>query len=70
MHSSIAIAQTTEFTYQGGLLDASLSANAIYDFEFRVFAVETGRRGESLFKLPPALAGGWQSNQEALAEQK
>ena len=33
-------AQTTEFTYQGRLLDGSLPANASYDLEFRLFNSE------------------------------
>ncbi len=40
--AGIAWAQTTEFTYQGRLLDGALPANAGYDFEFRLFALETG----------------------------
>ncbi|MGH9944834.1 MAG: hypothetical protein ACRD9R_20995 [Pyrinomonadaceae bacterium] len=32
-----ALAQTTTFTYQGRLTDASLVANGSYDFEFRLF---------------------------------
>src|SRR5687767_6812439 len=35
-------AQTTEFTYQGRLLDGPLPATANYDFEFRLFDAETG----------------------------
>ena len=37
-----AIAQTTEFTYQGRLVDGASPADASYDFEFRLFAVDTG----------------------------
>jgi len=40
--ASASFAQTTEFTYQGRLLDGALPANANYDFEFRLFAVNTG----------------------------
>jgi hypothetical protein len=36
-----ASAQTTEFTYQGKLTDSAGTA-ASYDFEFRLFSVETG----------------------------
>lgn len=32
-----AMAQTTEFTYQGRLLDSSLPATGSYDFEFKLF---------------------------------
>ncbi|MGH9948011.1 MAG: tail fiber domain-containing protein [Pyrinomonadaceae bacterium] len=35
-------AQTTEFTYQGRLIDGALPANADYDLEFRLFDVDTG----------------------------
>jgi hypothetical protein len=35
-------AQTTEFSYQGRLLDGAAPANANYDFEFHLFGVETG----------------------------
>jgi len=35
-------AQSTEFTYQGSLKDGANPANANYDFEFRLFAVDTG----------------------------
>ncbi len=38
---SFASAQTTEFTYQGRLDDSAGNA-AGYDFEFRLFSVETG----------------------------
>lgn len=34
-------AQTTEFTYQGRLLDGSLPPTANYDLEFRLFSAET-----------------------------
>ena len=36
------VAQTTEFTYQGKLVDGGTAANASYDFEFRLFATDTG----------------------------
>ena len=35
--ASVAPAQTTEFSYQGFLSDASASANGNFDFEFRLF---------------------------------
>jgi len=35
-------AQTTEFTYQGRLLDGAMAPTASYDFEFRLFSVESG----------------------------
>ena len=38
----VASAQTTEFTYQGSLKDGANVANGNYDFEFRLFAVDTG----------------------------
>ena len=40
--TSTASAQTTEFTYQGRLVDGSMPANASYDFEFKLFEDETG----------------------------
>ncbi len=42
MAMSSVEAQTTEFTYQGRLVDGSLPANTPQDFEFRLFAAETG----------------------------
>ncbi len=38
----IATAQTTQFTYQGRLLDGSLPANAAYDLEFALFDAGSG----------------------------
>lgn len=35
-------AQTTEFTYQGRLINGGLPASVPHDFEFRLFATETG----------------------------
>jgi hypothetical protein len=40
--ANFAFAQTTEFTYQGRLVDGAMPANASYDFEFKLFDVETG----------------------------
>ncbi len=40
--SAAAEAQTTEFTYQGRLVDGSLPADVPHDFEFRLFDAETG----------------------------
>ena len=40
--ASAAKAQTTEFTYQGRLVDGSLPANSNYDFEFRLLAADSG----------------------------
>ncbi|MBA3352649.1 MAG: hypothetical protein H0U23_09535 [Blastocatellia bacterium] len=40
--ANVVSAQTTEFTYQGRLVDGALPANASYDFEFRLFDVDTG----------------------------
>lgn len=39
---STAFAQSTEFTYQGKLNDGATPANTNYDFEFRLFSVDTG----------------------------
>jgi len=38
---SLTSAQTTDFTYQGNLVDNAIPANGNYDFEFRLFAVST-----------------------------
>lgn len=38
----MAAAQTTEFTYQGRLLNNNLPPTAVFDFEFRLFNAETG----------------------------
>jgi len=38
--ANFAFAQTTEFTYQGRLVDGSLPANTPHDFEFRLFTVK------------------------------
>src|ERR1044072_3377264 len=54
-----SIAQTTTFTYQGKLTDSALAANGNYDFEFRLFAVDTG--GTALATVPRlgvVVAGG------------
>src|SRR5215203_4050908 len=40
--ATLIFAQTTEFTYQGKLVDNSIPANANYDFEFRLFSIEAG----------------------------
>jgi len=40
--SSVALAQTTEFTYQGTLKDNGNPANANYDFEFALFDAPSG----------------------------
>lgn len=40
--SSLALAGTTAFFYQGRLLDGTAPATGIYDFQFRLFAAETG----------------------------
>jgi hypothetical protein len=37
-----ALGQTTAFTYQGRLLDTNLPATGSYDFEFGLFATESG----------------------------
>ena len=39
--ATLALAQSTEFTYQGNLVENSIPANGNYDFEFRLFAVST-----------------------------
>ena len=45
-----AAAQSTEFTFQGRLTEGSLPATAIYDFEFRLFAAESG--GSAIGTVP------------------
>jgi Chaperone of endosialidase len=40
--ASMALGQTTEFTYQGQLRDASLPANGLFDLELRLFDVPSG----------------------------
>ncbi len=42
--ASLAIAQTTSFTYQGRLNDGNSAANGKYDFEFKLFDAEQGGR--------------------------
>ena len=39
---NLTSAQTTEFTYQGRLLDASTPANGTYDLEFKLYDVVIG----------------------------
>lgn len=39
--ADLAFAQTTEFTYQGRLVDGTVPANSNYDFEFRLCASES-----------------------------
>jgi hypothetical protein len=41
LSANFSFSQTTEFTYQGRLLDNSLPPTAAYDFEFRLFSVQT-----------------------------
>ncbi|HMM80418.1 MAG TPA: tail fiber domain-containing protein [Pyrinomonadaceae bacterium] len=38
----VASAQTTEFTYQGKMLDTGLAPTALYDLEFKLFDAATG----------------------------
>ncbi|MBS1797392.1 MAG: tail fiber domain-containing protein [Acidobacteria bacterium] len=40
--AGIVQGQTTEFTYQGRLTDGAVAPTAVYDFEFRLFANDTG----------------------------
>lgn len=37
-----SLGQTTEFTYQGRLLEGLIPANAVYDFDFSLFDAESG----------------------------
>ncbi len=56
--ASASFAQTTEFTYQGNLSDTGTPA-ANYDFEFRLFDVETGGAAlTSQQKSSVAVSGG------------
>lgn len=58
--SSVAQAQTTQFTYQGRLTDSSLPANGSYDFQFRLFdALAAGAQvGGTLSPTNVAVANG------------
>jgi hypothetical protein len=40
--SAASFGQTTEFTYQGRLTDGTAAANGAYDFEFRLYDMESG----------------------------
>ncbi|QYO67314.1 hypothetical protein [Leptolyngbya sp. 7M] len=37
-----SLGQTTEFTYQGRLMEGSVVANAVYDFDFSLFDAQSG----------------------------
>lgn len=52
LSTSIVSAQTTEFTYQGRLVDGTLPANASYDFKFKLYDVETGGQEIGSFDSP------------------
>src|SRR5438477_2638338 len=56
--SSIAFAQTTEFTYQGKLNDGGTSANGAYDLEFRLFDVLNGSTALAVQQKPGVLVTG------------
>ncbi|MBS1794507.1 MAG: tail fiber domain-containing protein [Acidobacteria bacterium] len=54
-----AFAQTTEFTYQGRLVENSLPPTGVYDFEFRLYTVETGGTAIAVLqRLNVAVANG------------
>ena len=54
-----ALAQGTEFTYQGRLTDAAAPADGSFDFEFRLFDVPTGGAPLATVQRPGvAVAGG------------
>ncbi len=55
-----ALAQTTEFTYQGSLKDGANAANGNYDFEFAMFdALTAGTQvGSTLTRSGVAVSGG------------
>jgi hypothetical protein len=44
---TVAYAQTSTFTYQGKLTDASIPASGIYDFEFALFDAQSGGTQQS-----------------------
>jgi len=50
-----AFTQTTEFTYQGSLVDNSAPANAGFDFELRLFSVEAGGAPIATIQRPGVL---------------
>lgn len=58
--SSIGIAQTTAFTYQGKLNDGAAAANANYDFEFRLYDAAAGgtQVGSTLARNGVAVSAG------------
>ena len=47
-----AFAQTTEFSYQGRLNEGAAPVNASYDFEFRLFSVESGGAALAIIQRP------------------
>jgi len=53
-----AQAQTTAFTYQGKLTDASAAANGNYDFEFRLYDSGGTQQGATLTRLNVAVTNG------------
>ncbi|MBS1797395.1 MAG: tail fiber domain-containing protein [Acidobacteria bacterium] len=54
-----ATAQTTEFTYQGRLVENGVPVTGAYDLEFRLFAVETGGAALAVLQRPNvAVASG------------
>lgn len=57
---SIAVGQSTTFTYQGKLTDAGLAANADYDFEFRIFdqPADGLQAGNTIQRQNVAVTGG------------
>ncbi len=57
--ATVAVGQTTEFTFQGRLLDNTLPPTASYDFEFRLFdAEESGNELGSDAQLGVAVNAG------------
>lgn len=54
------LAQSTEFSYQGRLTNASIAATANYDFEFRLYdaSVAGTQQGMTLTKLNVPAASG------------
>jgi len=56
--SGVTVAQTPTFTYQGRLTDASLPANGVYDFEFRLYDESSSQIGAALTREDVAVTNG------------
>ncbi len=57
--ASVTLAQTTDITYQGKLVETGLLANASYDFEFRLYdALSAGTLLDTRTRLAVAVSNG------------